>query len=430
MSILTADQRELVALLISQGLTHRQIADRTGLSLGTISNVRNNLGRGKPPAEVTSPDRVSETGDVRDVSTLVNSPIKTLDQAVAACGVDLTVWIVSRWECTTWTTPLKLRTADGKDEATQQQQYRVSVKLARIMPKAVEDATAAIFDRMAAHAPEYRKPAYRPDSREPCMAVYGLFDAHFGKLCWGRETGDNYDLGIAEEVYANAVEDLIRETSGRDARLICLPIGSDFFHMDNSRNTTFNNTPQDVDGRYAKIIETGEMAVISAAERLAAHAPVKVVWIPGNHDPTTSYHLARTIKAWFHRHPGVTVDCEPATRKYVRYGTTLIGLTHGNEERKEALPGLMANEQKEDFAATTCHEWLTGHLHSSKAWVTKPVETQDAMVIRTLRSLAGTDAWHARRGYLNLSKAAEVYWYGRERGYIGHAVAYARTGEK
>ena len=418
---LTLEKRNEVIRLLSQGFSHREINSRTGVSLGAISEIR----QGVMPSTDDPTETIKEDGDEREVTKVRSSPIRTLEDAIRVCEVDLSVWYVDRWEAGAWNTGMKLGKV-GEETVHHAQNYRVKVFLKRIMPKPLQDATEAIFQRLAKHAPRYKQASRAVQSGEPILAVFGLFDAHFGKMCWASETGDNYDLEIAETVYANAVEDLIADSAGRNIAEIILPVGNDFFHIDNSRNTTFAGTPQDVDGRYAKVIACGEMAVINAVERLATIAPVKVVWVPGNHDPTTSFHLARTVQAWFRNHDWVAVDAGPSPRKYVEFGVNLIGLTHGNEEKTDALAGLMSNEQREAWARSTCREWLIGHMHRSRAWTTKPVETVDSLTVRVLRSLAGTDAWHHRKGYLNLSKAAEVYWYGENRGYMGHAVVPAR----
>jgi hypothetical protein len=86
----------------------------------------------------------------------------------------------------------------------------------------------------------------------------------------------------------------------------------------------------------------------------------------------------------------------------------------------------MATERASDWAATRCREWLVGHHHRSRQWQTQPVDTHDGTVVRVLRSIAGTDAWHHRKGYIGAARAAEVYWYGARRGYAGHAVVPVR----
>jgi len=204
------------------------------------------------------------------------------------------------------------------------------------------------------------------------------------------------------------------------------PIGNDFFHMDNRKNMTTGGTPQDVDGRYEKIIEAGEMAVIWAVERMAQTAPVSVIHVPGNHDRTASWHLARTVEMWFRNNSRVSVDRGANPRKYFRWEKTLLGLTHGNEEKKQSLPSIMSVERPQEWAETTCREWLCGHEHRARQWQTQPVDTHEQTTVRALRSLAGTDAWHHSKGYLS-TKAAEVYFYGKTRGYAGHSVVPARV---
>lgn len=420
--------------LRGEGLSVRETAKKLRMSTGWVSNVT--ADGYKPPApKAAAPERTETGGFVEKddgtatATALTSEVVRTIEDAVRVAGVDLAVWYVDRWECTQWTVGMKVRQAGGIDGTRQEQQYRVKLYLRRIAPRAVLAAVDALYARIAKHAPKYPPaPKVKNGSGEPFLGLVGLFDAHFGKLCWGAETGANYDLNIAERVYANALDDMLGETAARPVSQWVLPIGNDFYHIDNSRNTTFAGTPQDVDGRYARVIEAGEMAVVAAIERLMALAPVKVVWVPGNHDPTTSYHLARTVAAWFRRCDRVEVDYSPSPRKYVAWNGVLLGLTHGNEEKRESLPSLMATERPDEWAkAKLCREWLVGHDHRARQWVTKATDTYEGTVVRVLRAITGTDGWHHRKGYVGTPPAGEIYWYGRDRGYAGHAVVPARV---
>lgn len=415
-----------------------QTARNFGLSVTTVKDMiarQERCGGISQNAGTEEPARVfTEKSDGTAVVSLrTDKVVKTLEDALAAAEVDESVWFVDHWETSAWTVPMKVeqgQDAGGKWKAAQPiqtQQYRVKVYLKRILPRSLQAATEAVYARMQDYAPKYpAPPKVRNGSGKPFLAVFGLFDVHFGKMCWAAETGENYDLKIAEAVYCNAVDDMLAESANRPVERFLLPIGNDFYHIDNSRNTTFAGTPQDVDGRYAKVIETGEMAVIWAVEKLSTTASVDVVWVPGNHDPTTSYHLARTVAAWFRRCPRVSVDADPNPRKYFGYGKTLIGLTHGNEEKVVDLPSIMATERPNEWAKAHCREWLVGHQHRSRQYQTKPIDTHQGTTVRVLQSLAGTDAWHHRKGYVGTRHAAEVLYYGKERGYAGHAVVPAR----
>jgi hypothetical protein len=69
--------------------------------------------------------------------------------------------------------------------------------------------------------------------------------------------------------------------------------------------------------------------------------------VPGNHDPQTSYFLAKVLEAWFKNAKDVEINTEPKPRKYFLYGVNLIGFAHGDDEPLRDLPSLMANECRE-----------------------------------------------------------------------------------
>jgi hypothetical protein len=445
-SPVSARDRKILDLR-ARGQSQREVASAIPCSKSTVFEVLRlhgdpfggKLHGGTPPGAQSAPRPEEEAGTVWDekgdevhFKGVSENPIRSEEDAVREFKIDLARWRVERMQVKAWTVGMKVGDKERGFVPHREQQYGVTLWLKRRLPKRVQDAHDAIFERMAKYAPRYDGLPRLPKNRsgETFLGVLSLVDAHAGKLCWAPETGNDYDLKVFEAVYRNAVDDLIAEVGGRPVSQWLLPVGSDFYHVDNARNTTFNGTPQDVDGRYAKVIEAGEMAVIWAVERLMQTAPVSVVWVPGNHDPTTSFHLARTLQAWFRRCDRVTVDAGPNPRKYFAWGCNLLGLTHGNEEKPATLPSLMATERPKEWAASTCREWLIGHMHRSRQWQTQGVDTFEGTTVRVLKSLAGTDSWHHRKGYIGntLSKAAELFIYGKTRGLAGYAVVPARGG--
>lgn len=369
-------------------------------------------------------NRRGESGDVSFVEFDIDRPIKTLEDACAAASVDLKVWYVESWECSAWTVGMNVK--EGKtSKAVQTQQYRVKMRLRRIMKRAIQEAIDLVFKRMKQHSPKYQTPKIRQSGPET-LAVVCLFDTHFGKLAWGLETNNDYDLKIAENVFRNAVIDMMSRVKDRKIAKFCLPLGNDFYHIDNKRNTTFMGTPQDTDSRYAKIFQVGKLAVIWAIEQMIRYAKVDVVWVPGNHDPTTSYHLAETVDSWFHRSKDVVVDASPPQRKYYPWNDTLLGFTHGDKIKHENLPNLMAQERPMEWAGTTCREWLVGHNHRTQKWVSKDTDTYQGTTVRTIQALTATDAWHFENGFIGARRAAEILFYEKNFGYSGNLIAQAR----
>ena len=221
-------------------------------------------------------------------------------------------------------------------------------------------------------------------------------------------------------MYVDAVEDLLSKSASYNIEKILLPIGQDFFHINNAENTTVKGTAQDVDGRPHKVFEAGYMAVIKAINNCLRTAPVEVLWIPGNHDRETSYYLAKYLEAYYRNTDHVTVDAGSKSRKYYHYGVTLLGFTHGNEEPHRDLPIIMASECSDIWNAVTCREWHVGHFHKRKETRYLAGDSFGAVGVRILPSLSGTDKWHYDKGYVNSHRVAEAYLWNLETGYAGH----------
>jgi len=343
---------------------------------------------------------------------------------LAYMAVDLTVWEVERHVINKWEVgakpgdgnDLKGNTASGM---AVEPLYQVKAWLVRRKPSAVETGLERLLTRLAAASkPAPKLKLNRPRGSRFALEI-SLFDAHFGLLAWGKETGENYDLKIAEQRYRLAVSDLLAKTRGCQPELIVFPLGNDFFHINDPTGTTpAAHNRLDVDGRLAKIIETGEMAIIHALEACLQIAPVRVLWIPGNHDPQTSYYLCRIIAAHFRNNPNVTVDAEPGPRKYFHWGTNLIGYTHGNEERHADLPTIMAGEQRAIWGRVKHAEWHVGHLHKKKETRYSAGDTYGGVSVRTIPSICGTDIWHFQKGYVNGERVAEATLYDWELGLV------------
>jgi hypothetical protein len=241
--------------------------------------------------------------------------------------------------------------------------------------------------------------------------VIDLFDHHFGKYAWDQVGGHNYDLKIAETIYRNAVEDLLRYAAGFAVDEIAIPLGNDFMHFDNLAQTTTSGTHVDSDGRFEKVYKVAFRAFVWAVETAATVAPVRVICVPGNHDRNAAFTLAFATGIWFRHSDRVTVDDGPAERKRLRYRQVLLGYTHGNEEPHRDLPAIMAKEWGPDFAATTYHEWQLGHRHRAKETRWVGIDTHVGFRVRELASLSGTDGWHYRKGYIGSPRTAEAFLY-------------------
>lgn len=243
------------------------------------------------------------------------------------------------------------------------------------------------------------------------LCVYPMGDPHVGMFSWGLETGDNFDLKIAESTLCNAVDQLVAGAPpAREALIINI---GDFFHADNQSNQTSRSHHQlDVDSRWAKVLRVGVRALRRCIDRaLEKHERVRVICEIGNHDDHSSVFLAMGLELYYEHDPRVEIDTSPAKFHWHRFGANLIGTTHGDTVKLSALPGIMACDRKVDWGETEYRHWYTGHVHHDE------MHEFPGCTVETLRTLASRDAWHASKGYRSGQDMKLDVWH-RQWGHI------------
>ena len=354
--------------------------------------------------------------DVRGLKT----EVKTLQDLVNVCEIDLNEWSVDRWSCKAYGGFLK----DADKKPVKVQLFSVSAKLVRRKADDPASDFASIIEEMKNFAPVYptvSRPTNIRYSRR--LLELSIPDIHVGKLAWGEECGVDYDSDIAESLYIEAIEDLIAKTYCIGFDEILLVVGNDLLNTDNSENTTTAGTPQDCDTRHLKMFRRVRLMLQKVIERLILCAPKVVVLIcPGNHDRSSCFALGEALDAWFHRTPEVEIITTPKLRKFYRFGKVLLGFTHGNEEKADKLPMIMAVEEPELWGETKFREIHTGHFHQKKSTSFVGVGEHNGVVVRILPSLCAPEAWHVAKGYVGNVRSAEAYVWDSEEGLVGTAV--------
>jgi len=346
--------------------------------------------------------------------------IKTVEQGLAAAEVDMDIWDLERGTVGTWNTTLKIN-----DEVIQVINYKVSIKLKAKVKNVIKETFEKLFEKLPLNNTVYSK---LPVKKKPqYMLEVGLVDQHFGMLAWAKETLSDYDLKIAELLYVESVKKAVdRIKYPEQIGKILLPIGHDFFHINDQSNTTPRAGHRlDVDGRLAKVFSTGKIAAVKAIDYLRKIAPVEIVYVSGNHDPQMSYYLCVTLQAWYRNCPDIIFDIDsdgivnPTARKYVAWGKGLLGMSHGLDEKMAELPGIMANEAKHLWGNAVYKEIHIGHFHKVRSSSTFKhfTDTINQTVVRTLPSLCGSDDYSYAHGWLSEGvQAAEFYLWDKEYG--------------
>lgn len=240
-----------------------------------------------------------------------------------------------------------------------------------------------------------------------------VMDLHYGKFASGNLTNGAYDYNEAERCFNTIVSEAIEDIKSRNVAKILMPIGNDLLHFDNVQGTTTRGTAQDTNMRHQEMFKGCVEMLIDGITALSEYAPVDIIYVPGNHDFSSSWHVVMTLWAYFHNNPNVLVDVDMHPRKYYEWGNCLIGFTHGDKEGKR-LDKIMQVEAKEAWGRSKYCEWHNAHLHSEQA-----IRELGGIIIRNLPSVTGEDNWSHESGYVGAVRKCICFIWDKEKGLKG-----------
>lgn len=240
-----------------------------------------------------------------------------------------------------------------------------------------------------------RVKARKPSGRylDDLLTAYPIGDPHVGMVSWPAETGDDWNLRIAEQMHCDAMNELVRQAPAtRQAIVVNL---GDLFHRDGANaETPRSKHPLDVDGRFMKMFQVGVKVMRQCIESaLTKHERVHVISAAGNHDESSAQALAVLLAAVYENEPRVTVDLSPSVFYYYRWGKVLLGVHHGHTCKVPALPGVMATDRAQDWGECKFRHWLVGHVHHQS------VIEYPGVTVETFGTLAAKDAYAANGGW-------------------------------
>ena len=71
----------------------------------------------------------------------------------------------------------------------------------------------------------------------------------------------------------------------------------------------------------------------------------------------------------------------------------MLGITHGNKQKAEALAGSMARDMAQAWGRTTHRMWITGHYHKDA------VKTLPGVKHKIVGALPPPDSWSSSHGF-------------------------------
>lgn len=286
----------------------------------------------------------------------------------------------------------------------------------RMSPDA--EAQAEIFraacDAMVADMPQLKARKASGTWRQDLLTVYPIGDPHIGMYAWAEETGDDWDLTIAERVHCGAMNELVHAAPATEQAIV-LNLG-DALHYDSMAAVTPRSGHfLDADGRYAKMVGVAIKIIRQCIESaLTKHKSVHVINLPGNHDETGALWMSIALSHVYENEPRVTIDTNPSVFSYYRWGRVLLGAHHGHACKPAALAGVMACDRAKDWGETSHRHWLIGHIHHESK------KEFSGVTVESFNTLAAKDAYATNGGWRS-GRTMQAIVYHQEHGEVARS---------
>jgi hypothetical protein len=259
--------------------------------------------------------------------------------------------------------------------------------------------------------------------RSDLLTVYPIGDPHIGMYAWGEETGEDWDLTIAEQTHCEAMAGLVGAAPATEQAIV-LNLG-DLLHYDSMAAVTPRSGHfLDADGRYAKMVAVAVKVMRQCIESaLEKHKRVHVINLPGNHDETGALWMSIALGNVYEREPRVTIERSPSLFAYYRWGKVLLGAHHGHACKLEKLAGVMACDRAQEWGETTHRHWLIGHIHHESK------REFSGVTVESFNTLAAKDAYAANGGWRS-GRSMQALVFHKEHGEVARAKVHAAMYEK
>ena len=240
---------------------------------------------------------------------------------------------------------------------------------------------------------------------------YTLTDYHLGMMAWHEETGDDWDMEIAEKTLINFFKQGI-EQSPKANEAIFAQIG-DFLHWDGMDAVTpASKHVLDADTRFTKLVRVAIRVIRKIIKMLLnKYQKVTVIMAEGNHDPASSIWLREILSSFYENEKRLVIDTNADPYYCVTFGKNCLFYHHGHKRRLKNIDSAFVGKFKKEFGSADFVYGHTGHLHHEHK-----VET-NLMVIEQHRTLAAKDAYASRGGYLS-GRDAKVITYHKDYGEV------------
>jgi hypothetical protein len=131
---------------------------------------------------------------------------------------------------------------------------------------------------------------------------------------------------------------------------------------------------------------------------------LEVVYLPGNHDRLSSFHLAHALSKCFNS-SRIVFNVDYSERKVITWGENFFAFEHGDVGSKNT-PLVYATEFSQQWGDTRYRTCYTGHWHKKKTMEYVTEDEQHGFAIKHIPSLSRSDYWHYHNKFTGAKRQA------------------------
>jgi hypothetical protein len=283
--------------------------------------------------------------------------------------------------------------------------------ISAMVTKVKAEAQDLIAETLKNFSPKYTpvKQVHINDKYEAVVAgVLSIQDLHFGK------EGNHSVIQDFKDAVVNLT---LRAYHSHRVQKMIYVFGGDLLNMDTFDGSTTKGTPVDNDMRAQDAYNQAFDTLYWSINHISQFCnELEVVYLPGNHDRLSSYHLAHALSKCFNN-PAITFHVDYAERKVLTWGENFFAFEHGDVSSKNT-PLVYATEFSHQWGHTKYRTCYTGHWHRKKTMEYVTEDEQHGFAIKQLPSLSRSDYWHYHNKFVGAKRQAVLELHDLEKGKV------------
>ena len=227
-------------------------------------------------------------------------------------------------------------------------------------------------------------------SDNPVCGVISLQDIHFGK-----EGNDTIDKDFEDKI----IYLMQKAIPVNYIERMYFVVGGDLINMDTFNGATTGGTPLDncmsATEAYTQAFDAMHWA-INYIKALCKE--LVIVYVPGNHDRLSSYHLAHALSKSI-QSDEIIWDIKYEERKVHVWHDNFNAFEHG-DKRSKNNPLIYASEYPKEWGSTKNRTLFKGHIHTDRKVEYMTSNETAGFIEKTLPSLGKADYYHYSNKYV------------------------------